>query len=166
MRIGLIGLGRMGGNIVRRAMRGGHECVAYDRDPEAVAKLVGDGAVGAAGLQDLVGKLPQPRVVWLMLPAGEITEQTVTDIAKYLQPGDYLIDGGNGYYKDDIRRYKALKALGVNYIDIGASGGIWGWERGYCMMVGGDSEAGALHRSSVDNSGPRHGLDNADPPAR
>jgi 6-phosphogluconate dehydrogenase len=141
MRIGLIGLGRMGGNIVRRAMRGGHDCVVYDHDPQTVAKLVGDGAVGADGVEDLVAKLTPPRVVWLMLPAGRVTEETVTDIAKYLQAGDYLIDGGNSYYKDDIRRHRALKADGLNYVDIGASGGIWGLERGYCMMVGGDPEA-------------------------
>jgi 6-phosphogluconate dehydrogenase len=137
MQFGLIGLGRMGGNIARRAMRGGHACVAYDRDHEAVAKLAADGAIGADAIDDLVAKLAAPRVIWIMLPAGRATEDTVTDLAGRLQPGDTVIDGGNTFYKDDIRRAKTLSGAGLNYVDVGTSGGVWGLERGYCMMVGG-----------------------------
>ncbi len=140
MQFGLIGLGRMGGNIARRAMRGGHACVAYDRDHAAVAKLVADGATGAAGIEDLVGKLATPRVVWVMLPAGQATEGAINDLAGRLQAGDTVIDGGNTFYKDDIRRAKILEPAGLHYVDVGTSGGVWGLERGYCMMVGGERD--------------------------
>jgi 6-phosphogluconate dehydrogenase len=140
MQFGLIGLGRMGGNIARRAMRDGHACVAYDRDHDAVAKLVADGATGADGIDDLIGKLATPRVVWVMLPAGPITEETVSQLAERLQAGDTVIDGGNTFYKDDIRRAATLEAKGMHYVDVGTSGGVWGLERGYCMMVGGERD--------------------------
>ena len=140
MQFGLIGLGRMGGNIARRAMRDGHSCVAYDRDHDAVSKLVADGATGASGIDDLIGKLATPRVVWVMLPAGEATEAVVTDLAGRLQAGDTVIDGGNTFYKDDIRRANTLRAKGLHYVDVGTSGGVWGLERGFCMMVGGEQD--------------------------
>ena len=141
MQLGVIGLGRMGGNIARRLMRGGHECAVYDRDPRAVAEVVRDGATGAKDLADLVGQLAAPRAVWVMLPAGKITDDTVMALADALSAGDTVIDGGNTFYRDDIRRSKALKQKGITYIDVGTSGGVWGLERGYCMMVGGDAEA-------------------------
>jgi 6-phosphogluconate dehydrogenase len=138
MKIGIIGLGRMGGNIARRLMRAGHETVVFDRDEKAVAALVGDGAVGASSLADMQGKLADPAIYWVMLPAGEPTEQTVAAIADQCGPGGIIIDGGNSFYKDDIRRAKALAEKQVHYVDVGTSGGVWGLERGYCMMVGGD----------------------------
>ena len=141
MRIGMIGLGRMGGNMVRRLMRGGHECVVYDRSPESVAASAAEGAVGATSLADLVSKLSGPRVVWVMVPSGGPTESTVNELAGLLQPGDIAIDGGNSYYKDDVRRASALQTKGLHYIDVGTSGGVWGYERGYCMMIGGAPEA-------------------------
>jgi 6-phosphogluconate dehydrogenase len=140
MQFGLIGLGRMGGNIARRAMRGGHACVAYDRDHAAVTKLVADGATGAEGIDDLVGRLATPRVIWVMLPAGPITEETVGELSERLQAGDTVIDGGNTFYKDDIRRAQTFAAKGLHYVDVGTSGGVWGLERGYCMMVGGERD--------------------------
>jgi 6-phosphogluconate dehydrogenase len=138
MQIGVIGLGRMGGNIARRLMRGGHECVVYDRDSTAVEPLAGDGASAAADLAGLVRQLKPPRAVWVMLPAGAPTEDTVMALAQRLEAGDVVIDGGNSFYKDDIRRAKALKPRGLHYLDVGTSGGVWGLERGYCLMVGGD----------------------------
>ncbi len=142
MQIGVIGLGRMGGNIVRRLQQHGHHCIAYDRNERAVGDLVEDGAVGASGLEDLVGKFTEtPRVVWVMLPAGKITGETVDILGNLLSSGDILIDGGNSFYKDDIHRGQALSAKGIHYVDIGTSGGVWGLQRGYCMMVGGDKEA-------------------------
>jgi 6-phosphogluconate dehydrogenase len=140
MQVGLIGLGRMGANIARRAMRGGHTCVVYDRDPEAVSKVAADGATGATGLEDLIGKLAPPRVIWVMLPSGPITEESVTQLAGLLQSGDTVIDGGNTFYKDDIRRAKMLREEGLHYVDVGTSGGVWGLQRGYCMMVGGEKD--------------------------
>jgi 6-phosphogluconate dehydrogenase len=140
MKIGMIGLGRMGGNMARRLMRGGHEVVAYDRGQDAVDKLVADGAIGATSLDDVRGKLDHPAIWWVMLPAGEITEATVTTIAEHAEPGDIIIDGGNSFYKDDIRRAKALREKQLHYLDVGTSGGVWGLERGYCMMIGGDKE--------------------------
>jgi 6-phosphogluconate dehydrogenase len=136
MQIGIIGLGRMGANIGRRLMAAGHSVVAYDREPKAVAALTG--ATGASGLADLVKKLSQPRTVWVMLPSGKITEDTVSQLGELLSDGDVIIDGGNTFYKDDIRRAKALKPKGITYVDCGTSGGVWGLERGYCMMIGGD----------------------------
>ena len=141
MQLGVIGLGRMGGNITRRLMRDGHQCVVFDRDAGAVGKLAADGASGAQDLADLVRQLQPPRAVWVMLPAGAPTEETVTALAGVMQAGDTIIDGGNTFYKDDIRRAEALKAKGLTYVDVGTSGGVWGLERGFCMMVGGDTEA-------------------------
>jgi len=141
MKIGVVGMGRMGANISRRLMRGGHACVVYDRSREAVEAVAGDGAAGAADLADLVGRLEAPRAVWVMLPAGVATEDTVEALAGLLAEGDTVIDGGNTYYRDDIRRAKALKARGLAYVDVGTSGGVWGLERGYCMMIGGDKAA-------------------------
>ena len=138
MQIGMVGLGRMGANMVRRLLRGGHECVVYDRDPAPVAELGKEGATGAASLDELVAKLAAPRTVWLMLPAGEITERTVADLGGKLGEGDALIDGGNSYFKDDVRRSRDLAARDIRYLDVGTSGGIWGLERGYCLMIGGD----------------------------
>jgi 6-phosphogluconate dehydrogenase len=140
MQLGMIGLGRMGGNIVKRLIQGGHHCVVYDRDPKAVAGLAEAGATGATDLADLVSKLSKPRAVWVMLPAGAPTEQTIAEIASHLEPGDIIIDGGNSFYKDDIRRAKALKEKQIAYADIGVSGGVWGLERGYCMMIGGEAK--------------------------
>lgn len=139
MYLGMIGLGRMGGNIVRRLIRAGNQCVVFDANPKASEALGHEGAAPAASLEALVEALPQPRAVWVMLPAGRITEDTVAHLSRILQPGDTVIDGGNTFYKDDIRRARDLKALGINYIDVGTSGGVWGLERGYCMMIGGDA---------------------------
>ena len=140
MQLGMIGLGRMGGNIVRRLMRNGHSAVVYDKDAKAVAGLAGEGAVGAATLEEFVAKLDKPRTAWVMLPAGHITEITIEALAKLMQAGDVIIDGGNTFWQDDVRRGKALKQRGLAYLDVGTSGGIWGIERGYCMMIGGDKE--------------------------
>src|SRR5215475_8455992 len=139
MQIGIVGLGRMGANIGRRLMKNGHQVVAFDRDPKAVAAL--SGAVGASSLKELVDKLGAPRAVWVMLPAGKITDDTVFALNDLLGGGDVVIDGGNTFYKDDIRRAKALKKKNIAYIDCGTSGGVWGLERGYCMMIGGDKDA-------------------------
>ena len=145
MQLGMIGLGRMGGNIVRRLMRAGHSCVVYDADPRAVAALAAEGATPATSLADLVEKLDQrPRAAWVMLPAGQITEETVATVAEMMAPEDILIDGGNSYYKDDIRRARALATKGIRYMDVGTSGGVWGLERGYCLMIGGDTAAFAF----------------------
>ena len=141
MEIGIVGLGRMGGNIARRLMRAGHKTIVYDRSADAVSAVKKDGANGASGLKDLVSKLASPRVIWLMLPAGEITEATISELSGVLERGDILIDGGNTFYKDDIRRAKELSQKGIRYIDVGTSGGVWGLERGYCMMIGGPRDA-------------------------
>ena len=141
MQLGIIGLGRMGGNIARRLMKDGHTCVVYDRDPKAVEALSQDGAAGAKDLEDLVRQMKAPRAVWVMLPAGQPTEETVMALGDLLEAGDTVIDGGNTFYKDDVRRAKALKDKNLTYLDVGTSGGVWGLERGYCMMVGGDREA-------------------------
>jgi 6-phosphogluconate dehydrogenase len=137
MQLGMIGLGRMGANMVRRLLRAGHQCVAYDRNAKAVADLAREGAVGAASLDELVNKLTKPRALWLMVPAA-VVDATLRDLAGRLEPGDILIDGGNSYYIDDIRRAGELKARGMYYLDVGTSGGIWGLERGYCQMIGGE----------------------------
>ena len=139
MQIGIVGLGRMGANIGRRLMQRGHSVAAYDRDPKAVAAL--QGATGASSLKDMVGKLAAPRTVWLMLPAGKITEDTIGELSGLLAAGDTIIDGGNTFFKDDIRRGKTLAQKNIAYIDCGTSGGIWGFERGYCLMIGGDKAA-------------------------
>ena len=142
MQIGVVGLGRMGANISRRLMRGGHTSVVWDANPAAVEGLGKEGATAASGLADLVGKLSgSPKAIWVMLPAGKITESTIETLAGLVSKGDIIIDGGNTYYKDDIRRGKALAAKGIRYVDVGTSGGVWGLERGYCMMIGGETEA-------------------------
>jgi 6-phosphogluconate dehydrogenase len=139
MQLGMIGLGRMGGNMVRRLIKGGHDCVVYDRSEKAVKELVSEKAVGASSLADLVKKLQKPRALWLMVPAA-VVDKSIADIVKLLEPGDILIDGGNSYYIDDIRRAKELAAKKIHYVDVGTSGGVWGLERGYCMMIGGEKE--------------------------
>jgi 6-phosphogluconate dehydrogenase len=140
MQIGIIGLGRMGGNIARRLMQHGHECVVFDARPEAVSELAKEGAAGAKDVRDFVSQLQQPRTAWLMLPAGDITEQMVAQLGAALQPGDVVIDGGNSFYRDDIRRARVLGEKNIRYIDVGTSGGVWGLERGYCMMIGGEAD--------------------------
>ena len=138
MQLGMIGLGRMGGNIVRRLMKHGHTTVVYDKDEKAVAALAADGAAGAKALEDFVAKLTKPRTAWVMLPAGRITEETIAALAKLMEADDVIIDGGNSFWQDDVRRGRMLKQRGIHYLDVGTSGGIWGIERGYCMMIGGD----------------------------
>jgi 6-phosphogluconate dehydrogenase len=139
MQIGVIGLGRMGSNIAKRLMRGGHSCVVFDRDAGAVAALKDDGAAGASDLADLTRQLETPRAAWVMLPAGRPTEDTIAQLADLFTKGDTVIDGGNTFYRDDIRRAKSLQSKGLTYVDVGTSGGVWGLERGYCMMVGGET---------------------------
>ena len=147
MQLGMIGLGRMGGNISRRLIAHGHDVVVYDRDAKAIDALVKDKATGAASLEDFAKKLAAPRAVWVMLPSGHPTEETVLALSEILESGDTIIDGGNSFWKDDIRRAKLLRAKGIHYIDVGTSGGVWGMERGYCMMIGGD-------KSEVDRLDP------------
>jgi 6-phosphogluconate dehydrogenase len=139
MQLGMIGLGRMGGNMVRRLLEKGQKCVVFDRSPKLVGDLVKEGAEGASSLADLVAKLERPRAIWLMVPAA-VVDQTIGELSPLLENGDTIIDGGNSYYVDDIERAKGLRSLGIHYIDVGTSGGIWGLERGYCMMIGGDTE--------------------------
>lgn len=139
MKLGMIGLGRMGSNMVRRLMQAGHECVVFDRSEEAIEALTKQGAVGATSLNDLAAKLPEPRAIWLMVPAA-VVDAAINDLASLLAPGDTLIDGGNSYYVDDIRRAKQLALGGLHYIDVGTSGGVFGLERGYCQMIGGEPE--------------------------
>jgi 6-phosphogluconate dehydrogenase len=141
MQIGMIGLGRMGANMARRLMKGAHECVVYDRNKETVDSLAEEGATGASSLEEVVAKLNAPRAVWIMLPSGAPTEETVVALSKLLTGGDTIIDGGNSFYKDDVRRSATLKPSGIHYLDAGTSGGVWGLERGYCMMIGGDQSA-------------------------
>ncbi len=137
MQLGMIGLGRMGANMVRRLLKGGHRCVVFDRTPKAVSELVQEKATGSSSLQDFVAKLDKPRAIWLMVPAAAVDE-TIADLLPYLEAGDILIDGGNSYYVDDIRRANELAAKEIHYVDTGTSGGVWGLERGYCMMIGGE----------------------------
>ncbi len=144
MRLAVIGLGRMGANISRRLMRGGHEVVGFDRDQASVGKLVEEGAVGASSLEEAVAKLEAPRIFWVMLPAGGPTEDTVAALKSLAAPGDVIIDGGNSFFKDDIRRHRECAANGVHYVDVGTSGGVWGLERGYCMMIGGETAVVAM----------------------
>jgi 6-phosphogluconate dehydrogenase len=141
MQLGMVGLGRMGANLARRLMRNGHRCVVFNRTRGPVDALVREGAVGSSSLEELVAKLDKPRAAWVMLPAGQPTENTVSELVRLMDQGDIVIDGGNSFYKDDIRRAQALQARGVHYVDVGTSGGVWGLERGYCMMIGGDTEA-------------------------
>ena len=139
MQLGMVGLGRMGANMVRRLLKGGHQCVAFDRSPKAVEEVAAEKATGAASLQDLVRKLTKPRAVWLMVPAA-VVDETIAGLTPYLEAGDILIDGGNSYYIDDIRRAGELRPKGIHYVDVGTSGGVWGLERGYCMMIGGEKD--------------------------
>ncbi|MDH4480056.1 MAG: decarboxylating 6-phosphogluconate dehydrogenase [Rhodoferax sp.] len=141
MQLGMIGLGRMGGNIVRRLLRGGHSCVVFDTNAASVDQLAQEGATGSQDMAHLVAQMPTPRAVWVMLPAGAITEATVTRLGELLAPGDTIIDGGNSNYQDDVRRAQAMATKGIRYIDVGTSGGVWGLDRGYCMMIGGDKPA-------------------------
>ncbi len=140
MELGMVGLGRMGSNIVRRLMHGGHSCVSFDLNPDNVKQMEKEGSAGATSLDDFVAKLSAPRAAWVMVPAGDPTEKTIHALAERLQSGDVIIDGGNSYYKDDIRRAKLLLSKGIHYVDVGTSGGVWGLERGYCMMIGGPKD--------------------------
>jgi 6-phosphogluconate dehydrogenase len=140
MQVGMIGLGRMGGDMVRRLMRGGHECIVYDRNSAAVETLAHEGATGVGSVAEFVASLDIPRVVWLMVPAATV-DAMISAVAPLMEKGDILIDGGNSYYRDDIRRSRELRADGINYLDVGTSGGVWGLERGYCLMIGGEKEA-------------------------
>ena len=141
MQLGMVGLGRMGANMTRRLMRGGHQLVVSDLSPDTVKQLANEGAGGSSSLEDFVGKLKPPRAAWVMVPAGGPTEQTVQKLAQHMQSGDVIIDGGNSYFKDDVRRANQLKDKRIHYVDVGTSGGVWGLERGYCMMIGGPDEA-------------------------
>ena len=172
MQLGVVGLGRMGGNIARRLKKAGHEIVVFDVSKDAVAKLAGEGMTGSASLDDLRGKLQAPRSIWVMLPSGKITEDTIKDLGEHLEAGDTIIDGGNTFYKDDIRRAKELQAKDIHYVDVGTSGGVWGLERGYCMMIGGDHEAvtriDPILKALAPGRGdiePTKGRDNLDPHA-
>jgi 6-phosphogluconate dehydrogenase len=140
MQIGMVGLGRMGAGLVRRLMRDGHRCVVYDVSPDAVAALAADGAVGAGSLEEFAAKLETPRTAWVMVPAGQITDATITALGEVLQTGDVVIDGGNSYYHDDLRHAAALRTRGIHHVDVGTSGGVWGLERGFCLMIGGETE--------------------------
>jgi 6-phosphogluconate dehydrogenase len=141
MRIGFIGLGRMGANMVRRLVRDGHEIVAYNRTPEKTHEIVGEGAIGAFSIAELVEKLDKPRAVWVMVPAGDATEAQIQELLEHLEPGDTIVDGGNTNFHDDVRRHDVLAGHGIRYVDAGVSGGIWGLQVGYCLMVGGEAEA-------------------------
>jgi 6-phosphogluconate dehydrogenase len=147
MQLGMVGLGRMGAGIVRRLLRAGHHSVGYDLSADAVAALADDGMVGASSLEELAAKLDKPRAVWLMVPAGEITDQTIAAVSEVLEAGDVIVDGGNSHYHDDIRHAAELRAKGIHHVDVGTSGGVWGLERGFCLMVGGETEV-------VDRLGP------------
>ncbi len=140
MQLGMVGLGRMGAGLVRRLIHDGHRCVGYDVSPEAVKALQADGADGAASLEEFAAKLDKPRTAWVMVPAGEITDRTIASLAQVLEPGDTIIDGGNTYYRDDLRHAAELKDRGIHHVDVGTSGGVWGFERGFCLMIGGEDE--------------------------
>ena len=140
MQLGMVGLGRMGAGIVRRLMRDGHRCVGYDVSPDAVSAIEADGATGASSLEDFVANLEKPRAVWVMVPAGKITDSTIASLAEVLEPGDAVIDGGNTHYVDDIRHAAELREKGIHHVDCGTSGGVWGFERGFCLMIGGEKE--------------------------
>ena len=173
MQLGMIGLGRMGANMVRRLLKAGHQCVVFDMSPKAVEELVKERAAGASSLQDLVKKLEQPRAIWLMVPAA-VVDKTIADLLPHLEAGDILIDGGNSYYVDDIRRAKELAAKQIHYVDVGTSGGVWGLERGYCMMIGGPiRQCSTSIRSSrrwrpasATSRAPRDARRSAAPPSR
>ena len=157
MQLAMIGLGRMGANIARRLMRGGHGIVGFDRNAANVEMLAGEGAIAASSLEDVVAKLTSPKIVWVMLPAGEPTEQTVQQLIGLLSSGDIVIDGGNSFYRDDIRRAKDCAAKGIHYVDVGTSGGVWGLERGYCMMIGASDDAFATLDPIFDCLAPGYG---------
>jgi 6-phosphogluconate dehydrogenase len=158
MRLAMIGLGRMGANIARRLMQGGHEIIAFDRNESSVAELVGEGATGASSLEDIAAKFEgQPRIFWVMLPAGQPTESTIESIIALSSPGDIIIDGGNSFYKDDIRRANSCGMKDLHYVDVGTSGGVWGLERGYCMMIGGDDATVKLLDPIFDALAPGYG---------
>jgi 6-phosphogluconate dehydrogenase len=140
MQLGMIGLGRMGGAMIRRLMRDGHQCVVFDVNPAAVKALAGEGAVGAPSMEDFVGKLTSPRTAWMMVPAA-VVERTLEQLAGFMEAGDIIVDGGNSYYRDDIERARRMQAKGIHYVDVGTSGGVWGLERGFCQMIGGPTEA-------------------------
>jgi 6-phosphogluconate dehydrogenase len=169
MQLGMIGLGRMGGNIVRRLMKNGHTCVVYDKSADAVRGLAGEGARPSRDLGDFVKQLEMPRAVWVMLPAGRITDETIVELKDLLSSGDILIDGGNSFYHDDIHHAEMLKPKGIHFVDVGTSGGVWGFERGYCMMIGGDKavvdhldpilKTLAPGRGDIDRTPGRNGLD-------
>jgi 6-phosphogluconate dehydrogenase len=166
MRIAMIGLGKMGGAMTRRLIKAGHDCVVYARTAKTREALAADGATAADSLEDAVKRLTdRPRVIWLMLPAGEATEQAVTQLSGLLSPGDIVIDGGNSFYKDDIRRAKALAENGIDYIDCGTSGGVWGIERGYCMMIGGPATA-VEHVDPIFSAQPARQAARMDSPVR
>ena len=157
MRLAMIGLGRMGGNISRRLMRGGHTVVAFDRDSAALDALVSDGAIGAISLEDVVASMSAPRIFWVMLPAGVATQSTVDELMELAEPGDIIIDGGNSFYKDDIKRGAAAREKQLHYVDVGTSGGVWGLDRGYCMMIGGDKETVDLLDPIFETLSPGYG---------
>ncbi len=138
MQLGMVGLGRMGAGLVRRLMKDGHDCVAYDVNPDAVKALADDGATGASSLEEFVSELEKPRTAWVMVPAGDITDKTIAALADVLEEGDTIIDGGNTYYRDDLRHAAALREKGIHHVDVGTSGGVWGFERGFCLMIGGE----------------------------
>jgi len=140
MQLGMVGLGRMGAGLVRRLMNDGHSCVVYDVSPEAVKALEADGAVGASSLEEFVAKLEKPRAAWVMIPAGEITDKTIAALADVMESGDTIIDGGNTYYRDDLRHAAALRQKGIHHVDVGTSGGVWGIKRGFCLMIGGEQD--------------------------
>jgi 6-phosphogluconate dehydrogenase len=140
MQLGMIGLGRMGSNLVRRLLPAGHECVVYDVNADAVKELEGEGATGTGSLEELIAALRKPRAIWVMVPAGQITEQTISELGERMEAGDAIIDGGNSYYRDDIARATKLSQKGIHYVDVGTSGGVWGLERGYSLMIGGDEQ--------------------------
>jgi 6-phosphogluconate dehydrogenase len=163
MQLGLIGLGRMGGNMTRRLIAGGHDVVVWDRSADAIQSLARGGAVGSSTIPDLVARLTPPRAVWMMVPAGDPTEQTVTALAEVLQQGDTIIDGGNSHFKDDVRRAATLATRGIHYLDVGTSGGVWGTERGYCLMIGGPQPAAVRLTPVFRTLAPGQG---AQPPSR
>src|SRR6201994_5001408 len=142
MQLGMVGLGRMGAGLVRRLTRDGHRCVGYDRNPDVVKALQNEGIEGANSLEEFVSKLEKPRTVWVMVPAGEITAQTIRSLAEVLEDGDGIIDGGNSHYHDDIRHAQELRQKGIHHVDVGTSGGVYGLERGFCLMIGGGSDGG------------------------
>jgi 6-phosphogluconate dehydrogenase len=157
MQVGMIGLGKMGGNMARRLMAGGHDVAAFDIDLDAVSQITEEGATGASSIADLVGGLTAPRAVWVMVPAGDITEQTVAEVAEHLAEGDTIIDGGNSRFSDTVRRAETLRASGISYVDAGTSGGIWGLEEGYCLMVGADQGVFDRLEPLFETLAPEHG---------